>query len=116
MGELGSLPVLTLDGCRAQAALELVLEAKGRPLNVEKRLESIAAVLSFVADGFGVGLLPSLHGELPANLKALQLDPRIPPRMLALAWHRDTTLDGLAQDVVDAAVAVAARPVLQAAS
>ena len=108
--------MLTLDGCRAQAALELVLEAKGRPLNVEKRLDSIAAVLSFVADGFGVGLLPSLHGELPANLKALQLDPRIPPRMLALAWHRDTTLDGLAQDVVDAAVAVAARPVLQAAS
>jgi DNA-binding transcriptional LysR family regulator len=116
VGELGCLPVLTLDGCRAQAALELVLEAKGRPLNIEKRLESIAAVLSFVADGFGVGLLPSLHGELPANLKALQLDARVPPRMLALAWHRDTTLDGLAQDVVDAAVAVAARPVLQAAS
>ena len=107
--ELGALPVLTLDGCRAQAALELVLQAKGRPLKVEKRLDSVAAVLAFVADGFGVGLLPSLHGRAAARSKALQLDPRIPPRMLALAWHRDTTLDGLAQDVVDAAVAVAAR-------
>lgn len=114
--ELGALPVLTLDGCRAQASLELVLEAKGRPLNVQKRLDTIASVLAFVADGFGVGLLPTLGPELPAGLNALPLDPRVPPRVLALAWHRDTALDGLAQEIVDAAVAVSARPALQAAS
>lgn len=116
LDELASLPLLTLDGCRAQSALELVLEAKGRALNVQKRLGTVSAVLSFVADGFGVGLLPSLGGELPSSLVSLPLDPRIPPRMLAVAWHRDTALDGLAQQVVDAAVAVAARPALQAAS
>ena len=115
LDELSDLAVLTLAGCRAQAALELVLESKGRPLKVHKRLESVAAVLSFVADGFGVGLLPSLGAELPASLNALQLDPRVPPRMIALAWHRDTALDGLAQQVVDAAVCVAGRPALQAA-
>jgi DNA-binding transcriptional LysR family regulator len=114
--ELAQLPVLTLEGCRAQSALELVLESKGRMLNVQKRLGSVATVLSFVADGFGVGLLPTLGGELPSSLVALPLDPRIPPRMVAVAWHRDSTLDALAQRVVDAAVAVAARPALQAAS
>jgi len=114
--ELAQLPVLTLEGCRAQAALELVLDAKGRTLDVRKRLGSVSGVLSFVADGFGVGLLPSLGCELPADLVALNLDPRVPPRVLALAWHRDSTLDGLAQRVVDAAVAVAGRPALQAAS
>ena len=116
IAELGSLPVLTLDGCRAQSALELVLEAKGHSLNIRKRLSSVSAVHSFVADGFGVGLLPTCDAELPSGLTALPLDPRIPPRVVALVWHRDTVLTGLAQDVVDAAVAVAARPALQAAS
>lgn len=114
--ELGALPVLTLDGCRAQAALELVLEAKGHALNIQKRLDTVSAVLSFVADGFGVGLLPSLSGELPANLVAIPLDPRVPPRVLGLARHRDTSLDGLLQRIVDAAVCVSSRPALQAAS
>jgi DNA-binding transcriptional LysR family regulator len=114
--ELAAVPVLTLDGCRAQAALELVLESKGRGLNVRKRLDTVASVLSFVSDGFGVGLLPPLGGELPANLVALPLDQRIPPRVLALAWHRDSTLDGLAQQIVDAAVCVASRPALRRAS
>jgi hypothetical protein len=36
--------------------------------------------------------------------------------VLALAWHRDTSLDGLAQRIVDAAVCVSSRPALQAAS
>src|SRR5438067_433329 len=42
--ELAALPVLTLAGCRAQASLELVLQARGRPLGVRKRLDSVAAV------------------------------------------------------------------------
>jgi DNA-binding transcriptional LysR family regulator len=107
LDELAALPVLTLDGCPAQSSLELVLQARGRPLEVRKRLDTVAAVLAFVADGFGVGLLPSLATELPASLAALQLDPRVPARVVALAWHRDTNLDGLAQRLVDAAVDVA---------
>jgi DNA-binding transcriptional LysR family regulator len=116
LSELATLPVLTLGGCRAQSALELVLEAKGHPLRIQKRLDTVSGVLSFVADGFGVGLLPSLGGELPANLVSIPLDQRVPPRVLAVAWHRDTNLEGLAQRVVDAAVCVSSRPALQAAS
>ena len=115
LDELAGLPVLTLDGCPAQASLELVLQARGRPLEVRKRFDTVAAVLAFVADGFGVALLPSLALELPPTLTALQLDPRIPPRIVALVWHRDTTLDGIAQRFVDAAVDVT-RPALQAVS
>jgi DNA-binding transcriptional LysR family regulator len=121
LDELAKLPVLTLEGCPAQASLELVLQARGRPLEVRKRFDTVAAVLAFVADGFGVGLLPSLALELPASLAAVQLDPRVPPRVVALAWHRDTSLDALAQRFVDAAVDVARSyehsvPALQAAS
>jgi DNA-binding transcriptional LysR family regulator len=121
LDELAALPVLTLDGCPAQSSLELVLQARGRPLEVRKRFDTVAAVLAFVADGFGVGLLPPLAIELPPSLTSVQLDPRVPPRVVALAWHRDTTLDNLAQRFVDAAVDVArslehGRPALQAAS
>jgi DNA-binding transcriptional LysR family regulator len=117
--ELSRLPVLTLEGCGAQSALELALRSRGRPLEVRKRFDTVAAVLAFVADGFGVGLLPSLSLELPEKLTALQLDPRVPQRVIALTWHRDDPLDPLAHRVVDASVAVARtfeRPPLQAAS
>jgi DNA-binding transcriptional LysR family regulator len=119
--ELAALPVLTLDGCRAQASLELALQARGRPLDVRKRFDTVSAVLSFVADGFGVGLLPSPALELPSSLVEFPLDPRVPQRVIALAWLRSVVLDGIAQQFVDAAVDVArafehGRPALQAAS
>jgi DNA-binding transcriptional LysR family regulator len=117
--ELSRLPVLTLEGCGAQSAFELALRSRGRPLEVRKRFDTVAAVLAFVADGFGVGLLPSLSLDLPTELTALQLDPRVPQRVIALAWHRDDPLDVLRQQLVDAAVAIARRferPPLQAAS
>jgi len=117
--ELAAQRVLTLSGCRSQASLELVLEARGRPLDVCKRLDTVSSVLAFVANGFGVGLLPTLAAELPPSLTALPLDPRIPSRVIALARHRDAPLDEVAQRLVDVAVDVGSAlehgPVLQAA-
>lgn len=107
LDELADLPLLTLGGCRAQDALELVLQARGRPLDIRMRFDTVAAVLAFVAEGFGVGLLPSLAVELPSSLAALHLDPRVPPRMVGIVWHRERTLEGFAQQFVDTAVDVA---------
>jgi DNA-binding transcriptional LysR family regulator len=107
LDELAGLPLLTLGGCRAQDALELVLQARGRPLDIRARFDTVAAVLAFVAEGFGIGLLPSLAVELPPSLAAVPLDPRVPPRMIGIVWHRERTLDGLAQQFVEAAVEVA---------
>lgn len=107
LDELASLPLLTLGGCRAQDELERVLQARGRPLNVRARLDTVAAVLAFVAEGFGVGLLPSLAVELPPSLVAVPLDPRLPARTIGLAWHRDRPLAGVGQLLVDAAREVA---------
>ena len=107
LDELASLPLLTLEGCRAQDAFELVLQARGRPLDIRARFDTVAAVLAFVAEGFGIGLLPSLAVELPPSLTAVQLDPRVHPRVIGIVWHRERSLDGLAQQFVDAAVDVA---------
>jgi len=49
----------------------------------------------------------------------LQLDPRVPSRVIALARHRDAPFDELAQQLVDIAIDVGSTlehgPVLQAA-
>lgn len=118
LDELMSLPLLLLGGCHAQEAFEAVLRSHGRPLDIRGRFDSVATVLSFVSEGFGMGLLPSLALDLPPTLTAVQLDPRIPSRLIGLVWHRDRTLAGLTRQFVDAALDVAAgceRP-LQAAS
>jgi DNA-binding transcriptional LysR family regulator len=118
LDELMQLPLLMLKGCHAQEAFELVLESHGRPLDIRGRFDTIASVLAFVSEGFGAGLLPSLALDLPPSLTAVQLDPRIPSRLLGLVWHRDRPLAGLTRQFVDAALDVAAgceRP-LQAVS
>jgi DNA-binding transcriptional LysR family regulator len=118
LDELMQLPLLMLKGCHAQEAFELVLESHGRPLDIRGRFDTIASVLAFVSEGFGAGLLPSLALDLPPSLVAVQLDPRIPSRLLGLVWHRDRPLAGLTRQFVDAALDVAAgceRP-LQAVS
>lgn len=112
--ELAGMPLVTVDGCRAQATLELALRARGRCLDIRKRLETVDAVLSFVAEGIGVGLLPA-SSLLPANLVAVPVDPRVPARVVAAAWHRDTELCPFAQRVVDAATSITRRPLLHAA-
>ncbi|MES1246213.1 MAG: LysR family transcriptional regulator, partial [Actinomycetota bacterium] len=108
LDELASLPLLTVDGCRAQASLELALHARGRSLDVRKRLDTVESVLAFVAQGLGFGLLPA-SSLLPANLVAIPVDPRVPARVVAVAWHRDSELGPAAQRVVDAATALTSR-------
>jgi DNA-binding transcriptional LysR family regulator len=112
--ELASVPLLTVEGCRAQAALELALHARGRSLDVRKRLDTVEAVLGFVAQGLGFGLLPA-SALLPATLVAIPVDPRVPARVVAVAWHRDGELNPSTQRVVDAATAVTRRPQLRSA-
>ena len=114
LDELAALPLLTVDGCRAQASLELALHARGRGLDVRKRLDSVEAVLGFVAEGLGVGLLPA-SPLLPANLVAVPVDPRVPARVVAVAWHREIELTPFSQRIVDIAVDVTRHGHLRAA-
>jgi DNA-binding transcriptional LysR family regulator len=119
--ELTVLPVLTLERSRAQAALEAAISAGGRPLEVAQRFESVASILAFVEAGLGAALVPALAAEPTPKLVAVELDARIPARIVALAWHRDRTLGALAEAFIETAVETAqalqgARRSLRAAS
>jgi DNA-binding transcriptional LysR family regulator len=59
-------------------------------LNVVFRTDDNGTLTALVAEGLGVAVVPRLvvNPRNPAVV-ALPLGTRIPPRTLALAWHRD---------------------------
>ena len=59
--------------------------------------------------GFGVALVPLLATDPKDDrISVLALDPEIPPRRIALAWHRDRHRSPAARAFVDVAVEVCA--------
>jgi DNA-binding transcriptional LysR family regulator len=116
--ELQALPVIAVDNCRAQSAAEIAIAAAGRPLNVVRRLEDVASILAFVSAGLGIGFVPSLAvAELPPELAVIPIDARVPPRVIALAWHAERRLPPRAVRFVELAATVGRtlrRPLLRA--
>ena len=107
LDELTSLRVLTLGRSRAQDWVEAAIASGGRPLDVARRFENVASLLAFVAAGLGRALVPSLAAEPSDDLVVIDLDPSIPPRVVALAWHRDRVRSPLAEAFVEAATEAA---------
>ena len=62
-----------------------------------------------VGAGFGVALVPLLATDpKDERIRVLELDPEIPPRRIALAWHRDRHRSPAARAFVDVAAEVCA--------
>jgi DNA-binding transcriptional LysR family regulator len=65
-------------------------------------------VQALVAAGVGVALVPPLTMD-PQDDATVLLDlPRVPPRLIALAWHRDRYRTPAARSFVETAQAVSA--------
>src|SRR4051794_35526646 len=116
--ELESLALIAVENCQAQSATELAIAAAGRPLNVVRRLEDVASILAFVSADLGVGFVPSLAvADLAPELVAIPIDARVPPRVIAIAWHAERQLPARAGRFVELATAVGRtlrRPLLRA--
>jgi DNA-binding transcriptional LysR family regulator len=97
IGELAAMPLLTLG---------IVPRTPGFPFDVRASVNTVAAVVSFVDAGHGIGLVPSLALELPLSFTPLRVDPRLPTCTFGLVWHRDLALDTPAQRFVDAVMQV----------
>ncbi len=62
-----------------------------------------------VGAGFGVALVPLLAVDpKDERVSVLELDPEIPPRRIALAWHRDRHRSPAARAFVEVAAEVCA--------
>jgi DNA-binding transcriptional LysR family regulator len=86
---LGELPLITLELCSAQKLAEDGLRAAGVAPNVVTRMEDCASICAFVDAKLGFGLVPSLVSRYRPDLRVLEIDARMAPRHVGLAWHSD---------------------------
>jgi DNA-binding transcriptional LysR family regulator len=85
--ELGGMPLVTW---RHVGEPETFLRGRVPGLNIIFRSDDNGTLVGLVAEGLGVAVVPQLvvNPRNPAYV-ALPFGNRIPPRRLAIAWHRD---------------------------
>jgi len=104
--EIWSLPLIGNLTCRGLARVREQLRARGTEPRFVFRSDVNATVQALVAAGIGAAILPQLAVD-PADTAIVTFElPGIPPRTLALAWHRDRVRPPAAEAFVAAAVEV----------
>src|ERR671933_859211 len=104
--EIAALDLIGYRSCRSTQRIESVVRER---LNFVFRSDHNGTVQGLVGAGVGAALVPRLtlepHDE---SIVELDLGPRVPPRLIALAWHRDRYRTPAAQAFVDTALEVCA--------
>ena len=109
LADVGDLTLIGNRACRSTALAEGELAQRGVGLDVAFRSDDNGTVQGLVGAGFGVALVPLLATDpKDERIRVLELDPEIPPRRIALAWHRDRHRSPAARAFVDVAVEVCA--------
>jgi len=105
--DLGDLPLIGNRACRSTRLAESELELRGVDLDVAFRSDDNGTVQGLVASGFGAALVPLLTVDAgDERVRVLAMEPEIPERRIALAWHRDRHRSPAARAFVNAAVEV----------
>ncbi len=107
--DLGGLGLIGNRACRSTALAEGELALRGVDVEVAFRLDDNGTVQGLVAAGFGAALVPLL--ALDANddrVRVLEIEPEIPHRRIALAWHRDRHRSPAARAFLELAAEVCA--------
>jgi DNA-binding transcriptional LysR family regulator len=99
--ELGGRPIVTW---RHVGEPETYLRGRVRDLNIVFRSDDNGTLVGLVAEGLGVAVVPQLvvNPRNPAYV-ALPFGNRIPPRQLAIVWHRDRFRSAAAEAFVELA-------------
>src|ERR671933_770212 len=104
--DIAGLDLIGYRSCRSTARIENVLRER---LNFVFRSDHNGTVQGLVGAGVGAALVPRLtlepHDE---TIVEIDLGPKVPPRLIALAWHRDRYRTPAAQAFVDTALEVCA--------
>ena len=76
--------------CRATTQIEEHVRARGRELDIVFRSDDNGTMQAMVAGGMGTAIMPGLAIDMnDPEVVARQPAPPLPPRIIALAWHRD---------------------------
>ncbi|MFL6019826.1 MAG: LysR family transcriptional regulator [Gaiellaceae bacterium] len=102
--ELAELDLIGHRHCRTVKQLEVNFR---RPLHFVFRSDHNQTVQALVASGVGSALVPKLTMDPEDETTALIELPKLPPRIIALAWHRDRYRTPAARALVECAQEVA---------
>ena len=107
--ELGGLTLIGNRACRSTSLAESELAVRGVQVEVAFRSDDNGTVQGLVASGFGAALVPLLAVDAnDARVRVLEIEPEIPHRRIALAWHRDRHRSPAARAFLDLASEVCA--------
>jgi DNA-binding transcriptional LysR family regulator len=105
--EIALQPLIGFNRCRAMDDVESRLAASGRQPNVVFRSDNNGTVQGLVGAGVGISVAPLLTvDESDETVEVIDLQGRIPPRIIGLVWHRDRHRSRAAEAFVESAVAV----------
>jgi len=109
LADVGDLTLIGNRACRSTALAEGELAQRGVDLDVGFRSDDNGTVQGLVGAGFGAALVPLLAADpKDERIRVLELDPEIPPRRIALVWHRDRHRSPAVRAFVDVALEVCA--------
>jgi molybdate transport repressor ModE-like protein len=107
LAELARHPLICARSCRCGAAAEAFVRAQIGPIDVAFRSDDNETIRSLVAAGLGAALVPRLlvgpDAEQDDKFTVVEIAEPLPPRRIAIAWHRDREHG----DVIAAFLAVA---------
>jgi DNA-binding transcriptional LysR family regulator len=103
--EIAALDLIGPRHCRSLVQLEGVFR---QPLRFVFRSDHNQTVQALVAAGVGAALVPRLTVDPHDDATALLELPKLPPRLIGLAWHRDRYRAPAARSFVETAEAVSA--------
>jgi DNA-binding transcriptional LysR family regulator len=87
--------------------MEATLASTGREPKVVFRSDNNGTVQGLVGAGVGVSVAPRLTvDEDDPSIEVVDLRGRVPPRVIALVWHRDRHLTPAAEAFVETAKSV----------
>lgn len=101
LAELARLPMISWQ--RAPFAVETLLQSRGHLPHVVLRSDDSATVQRLVAADLGIAVIPQLALDLPdPSLTIIDAGRHLPPRRIALAWHRDRHPERATEALIDA--------------
>jgi DNA-binding transcriptional LysR family regulator len=106
--ELSGIPIVTW---RHVGEQETYLRGRVPDLNIVFRSDDNGTLVGLVAEGLGVAIVPQLvvNPRNPAYV-ALPFGNRIPPRHLAIVWHRDRFRSAAAESFAELAKTLTTEP------
>jgi DNA-binding transcriptional LysR family regulator len=88
--EVSKLPLIAPRLCASLEQINAHFRSRGLEPNYVYNLDENNIVHGLVAAGAGIALLPMLAVDMnDERVVALELGPSVPPREIAIAWHRD---------------------------